>query len=56
MNTIRALVRPVLTLAGMLTISALVYQGKPVPELYAGMVVGMLAWWFYDRSRGKTKP
>lgn len=55
MEWMRTLVRPVLTLSGMLTLSAAVLQGREVPDFYTALVSGMLAWWFYDRSKKKGK-
>jgi hypothetical protein len=55
MEVVRGLVRPVLALLGLLTVSTMVYQSKEVPSAYLGLVAVMVGWWFYDRSRGKGK-
>lgn len=45
-----SLVRPFLTIIGFLTICDGVWNSEAVPEWFIGMVGGMVAWWFADRS------
>ena len=50
LKLVQALVRPFLTIFGLVYLCDLVSQGRDVPEFFVGMVGGMLMWWFADRS------
>lgn len=48
---IRSMVRPIATLTALAVVSWMVLQGREVPMQYGLMLEGMLAWWFWDRSK-----
>lgn len=54
MDKIRSLVRPIVTVLITLTISAMVYQSREVPEWFIAIASSLLSYWF--ATRGKTPP
>ena len=55
MNTldlVRGLVRPIVTLALVLTVSFMVLQALSVPDWYQQMVGMVIAFWFGQRTVG----
>jgi hypothetical protein len=49
-DTIRTLVRPVLTIGGFLAATVLVFHGELEAEWYGGLVAGMVGFWFGGRK------
>lgn len=47
---IRAMVRPVLTLAGWTVLLTMLYEGRPIPDEAFKLIAGLTVWWFVDRS------
>lgn len=51
----RAVVRPVVTLAGWTVLLAMWYEGRPVPDEAFKLVTGLTLWWFADRTLGHAR-
>lgn len=49
LDLIRGLVRPALTLAGFLAVTAGFLMGKVSGDIYVPLVASMVAWWFAQR-------
>ena len=45
-----SMVRPFCTIFGWVSIVAMLCDGIEIPQWFVGMVGGMTAWWFADRS------
>ena len=56
LDTIRGLVRPVVTTVGFFAITAGFFLGKVPADIYVPMVTGMVTWWFASRPANHTPP
>ncbi len=54
MEFVRAVVRPILTVGSVGAAIAMVFLGIPLPQWLETMIGMMVAWWFADRTRGKS--
>ena len=54
-NIIRGITRPALTFFGLVSWVVLLANGYDIPEIYTGGVLGMVGWWFGDRTYFKIR-
>lgn len=53
MKNLSGAVRPVITLMLVLVLCGMVVMGRPLPETFSTLVVGVVGYWFGERSKGK---
>ena len=55
-NVVRGITRPLLTLIWLLSTVIYLWFGVAPPEAWWALGVGMIGWWFYDRTRQNRTP
>lgn len=53
MRNLASAIRPTVTLLLVLVFCGLVVMGRPVPEMFSGLVISVVSYWFGERSKGK---
>ena len=53
---INAIVRPIVTLSGWLTILLMSWTGRPIPDFLATFVTALTAWIFVERAMKHNTP
>lgn len=56
METVRAVVRPIVTISGWGTLIYLIVMGKEINQEFFIAVMGLTAWWFATRQSEEKKP
>lgn len=51
-KNISGMVRPTVTMLLVLVLCGLVIIGRPVPEMFSGLVISVVSYWFGERSKG----